>query len=47
MMDDVSISFEDVSSIDLFNHIIEASIIAISDDGFALSLEFIKVVDNL
>lgn len=40
------ISFEYISCINLFNHIIQTTIIAVSDDGFALSLKCLNVVYN-
>lgn len=47
MMADVLVTLEDVTSVNLVLHIIQHCVIAVGYDGFALSLEFIKVVDNL
>ena len=44
---DVLISFENVSSINLISYIVEAGIITVGDDGLALRLELGEVVDDL
>ena len=42
-----SIPLKDISRIYLISHIIQASIIAVGDDGLALGFELIEVVDDL
>ena len=41
-----SISFKDVSCIDLVDDIIQGCIVAVGDDGIGQFLEFIEVVHN-
>ena len=46
-MEDVSIPFKYVASIYLIYYIVEARVIAVGDDGFALRFEFLQIVNNL
>ena len=41
------ITFKYISCIDFVFYVIKAGIIAVGDDGFALGLELIEVVDDL
>ena len=42
-----SVSAENVAGIDFFLHIVQASIVAIGNDGLRLGLERFQIVDNL
>ena len=42
-----SVALENVSSIHFLSDIVQASIIAVGDDGLALGFELIEVVDDL
>ena len=39
------ISFENITRIDFIKDVIETSVIAVGDNGFAMSLEVFKVID--
>lgn len=40
------IALEDVAGVDFFLYIVQAVVVTVGDDGLALALEFIKVVDD-
>ena len=41
------VALEDVAGVDFFLYIVQAVVVTVGDDGLALALEFIKVVDDL
>ena len=47
MMYDVLTPLEDIPCIHFISHIIQATIVAVGDDGIALTLEGVEVVDHL
>ena len=40
------VALEDVAGVDFFLYIVQAVVVTVGDDGLALALEFIKVVDD-
>ena len=40
------VALEDVAGVDFFLDIVQAVVVTVGDDGLALALEFIKVVDD-
>ena len=48
-LDDIKhlVSSKDISRIDFFLYIVQASIVAVGNDGLTLGLEFLQIIDDL